>query len=791
MTLHNSTHLLIGILVLVMFSVIGITTYQLYNTAFHEEHERLIETVKSQARLIEAIARFDRKFSGRNMPGGPEAATLSKIQDAHQNYVGIHKTGEFTLAKLENGYIRFLLHHRNKPLPSLPSPPDKIKMGSDYAIPMQFALAGQSGTVIANDYRGALVLAAYEPVDVLDYGIVAKIDIEEIREPFIRAGLLSLLFGTALIILAAVGFRSVTRPLIDRIYRSEETYRLAMEATEDGIWDWDIQKGSIYYSPGWAKILGAENVAIEPIDWKSRLHEDDANRVMRSLKLHLAGRCNDWQQEHRVRRNDGSWSWVLARGRVVSRDQEGNPLRMLGTITDINFKKANEEIIWQQANHDNLTLLPNRKLFHELLEQKIKQSQRKRQELWVLFLDLDGFKEINDTLGHQNGDELLILVAERLKASLRQSDIVARLGGDEFVIILSDVTNAVVVDRIAEKLVSAIGHTYELNQDHLFITTSIGIANYPKDADNANDLVKYADQSMYAAKREGKNRYSYFTPELQQESRRRLQIAADLRKGLSGNQFQLYYQPIVNLTSGKIQEAEALIRWIHPDKGMISPADFIQIAEESGIIHEIGSWVFDSAFRQLKQWQSCLNFRFKLSINMSPHHFLNTNPERERWLESIHANGVSGQNIVVEITEGLLLKSDKTVKERLLRYRDMGVQVAIDDFGTGYSSLAYLKEFDIDYLKIDQSFIRNLGPDTSEQTLSEAIIVMAQKLGLQVIAEGIETEQQREILNNMGCDYGQGYFFSRPLPAEQFESVYLKPFIQNNPGQEVFNGLMQ
>ena len=779
-TLDKSTHLLISILVIVMLTVIGVTTSQLYNAALIEEHERLIETVKSQARLIEAIARFDRKYSQTDIPGGAEAATLLQIREAHENFVGLHKTGEFTLAKLENNQIKFLLLQRNKPDPSLPPPPENIILGSDYAVPMQLALTGKSGTVIANDYRGALVLAAYEPVAVLDYGIVAKIDIEEIREPFIRASLLSLFLGTILIVIAGIGFRTVTRPLIERVYKSEETYRLAMEATQDGFWDWDIQSGKVYYSPGWKNILGDQDLITETIDWKSRVHEDDKERVLKTLRLHLGDRLKVWQEEHRLRKNDGDWSWVLARGKVVSRDKEGNPLRMLGTITDINFKKSNEEIIWHQANYDTLTLLPNRKLFQELLNQKIKQAQRNKQDLWVLFLDLDGFKEINDTLGHHKGDELLVMVAERLKSSLRKSDIVARLGGDEFVIILSDVTDPVYVDRVAEKLVNIIGHTYDLSHDHIFITTSIGIANYPNDAGNANDLVKFADQSMYAAKREGKNRYSYFTPELQKESQIRLQIAADLRKGLSRDEFQLYYQPIIDLRTGRVQKAEALIRWIHPEKGVINPAAFIPIAEESGVIHEIGSWVFETAFNQLRQWQSYVNFRIKLSINMSPYQFLNNNPKHEKWLEDIHQYGISGDNIVIEITEGLLLKNDQTVIDKLLKCRDMGVQVAIDDFGTGYSSLAYLTEFDIDYLKIDQSFVRKLGHGTNEQALSEAIIVMAHKLGLEVIAEGIETQNQRDILGGMGCDYGQGYLFAKPLTMEQFENTYIQPFIEKN-----------
>jgi EAL domain-containing protein (putative c-di-GMP-specific phosphodiesterase class I) len=255
-----------------------------------------------------------------------------------------------------------------------------------------------------------------------------------------------------------------------------------------------------------------------------------------------------------------------------------------------------------------------------------------------------------------------------------------------------------------------------------------------------------------------------------------MQIATELRNGLANGEFQLYYQPIVCLRTGEIRKAEVLIRWIHPERGVISPVEFIPIAEESAFIHELGSWVFEAAIRQLKQWQAHVNLSLKLSINMSPYQFLNNNPKHEKWLGYINEHGISGNNIVIEITEGLLLKNDKPVKDKLVHYHDLGVQVAIDDFGTGYSSLSYLNEFDIDYLKIDQAFVRKLGQESREQALSEAIVVMAHKLGLRVIAEGIETEQQRDLLIRMGCDYGQGYLFSMPLPAEQFEQACLQSF---------------
>jgi len=555
---------------------------------------------------------------------------------------------------------------------------------------------------------------------------------------------------------------------------SEEKYRMAMGAAQDGMWDWDVVTGNVHYSPGWGRIVGEEMVENNYGSWEKRIHQDDKERILESLQDHLAGKTEVWQEEHRLQKSDGSWAWVLGRGQVVKKNEDQNPLRMIGTMSDVTNKKENEEIIWQQANYDNLTHLPNRKLFHELLDQEIKQMHRDKQQLWVLFLDLDGFKEVNDTLGHDNGDALLILVAERIRSILREADIVARLGGDEFVVVLSQTVELNYVDEIASHLIEVLGESYKLANDDVHITASIGIANYPNDADNVTDLMKFADQSMYAAKKEGKNRYSYFTPALQKASLVRNQISSDLRRAIVRDEFALHYQPIINLENNEVLKAEALIRWMHPEKGLISPASFIPIAEDTGVICEIGSWVFDHSFKQLQQWKTHIDNTFQMSINMSPFQLKVTESKYDNWLDRLKNYDLSGENIVVEITEGLLLKKQELVNKRLLQYRDAGVQVAIDDFGTGYSSLSYLKEFDIDYLKIDQSFTRNLEPGSNEESLSEAIVVMAHKLGLKVIAEGIETEQQLNMLKAMGCDYGQGYFFSRPLPAGEFERAYIR-----------------
>jgi len=437
---------------------------------------------------------------------------------------------------------------------------------------------------------------------------------------------------------------------------------------------------------------------------------------------------------------------------------------------DITEKIEKEELIWQQANYDPLTSLPNRKLFHDLLDQEIKKAHRNKKQLWTLFLDLDGFKEVNDTLGHNTGDSLLVLVSQRIQYALREADIIARFGGDEFIIVLPEESK---VDTVASKIVDVVAESFELDNHEVHITASIGIANYPNDADNITDLLKFSDQAMYEAKKDGKNRFSYFTPELQNASRKRTEVSTDLRQALQRNEFQLYYQPIVSLDTYEIDKAEVLIRWKHPEKGFISPAEFIPIAEETGVIAEIGIWVFDNAFKQLQSWQSKVRAGLQLSINMSPFQLKITDKKYDNWLKRLDSHSLSGESIVIEITEGLLLKSNEMVMDRILQYRDAGVQVAIDDFGTGYSSLAYLNQFDIDYLKIDKSFIRHLTPGSSAHSLSEAIVVMAHKLGLKVIAEGIESELQRDLLVKMGCDYGQGYLFSKPLPANEFEKIML------------------
>ncbi|MBF0266793.1 MAG: EAL domain-containing protein, partial [Gammaproteobacteria bacterium] len=440
---------------------------------------------------------------------------------------------------------------------------------------------------------------------------------------------------------------------------------------------------------------------------------------------------------------------------------------------DISQLKENEALIKRQERYDSLTSLPNRKFFLEILNEQIALANRTNEPLWVLFLNLDDFKYINDILGHSEADKLLIMVTQRILNSIRETDIVARIGGDEFVVILHSVNEVADIDKVASKLLYAISQPYEFDIENLHVTVSIGISNYPNDADNADNLLKFADQSMSAAKSEGRNRYTYFTPSLQYGAMIRNQMITDLNQAIKDDHFQLFYQPIIDLHNDKVYKAESLIRWFHPDKGIISPGSFIPIAEETGIISEIGQWIFKDAFKQIETWSKDLPDSFQLSINLSPIQLKNLDPKYHSWINDLSNIKDTGASIIVEITENMLIKDQELVNQKLIDYRNAGVEVAIDDFGTGYSSLSYLKEFDIDYLKVDQSFVRNLKPGSKEESLIEAIIVMAHKLNFKVIAEGIETQQQLSMLKAMDCDFGQGYIFSRPIPANEFKEKFL------------------
>ena len=491
---------------------------------------------------------------------------------------------------------------------------------------------------------------------------------------------------------------------------------------------------------------------------------------------------NMWQTIKR----DGSWSGEIRNRRKDGRellesltintilDENGNVYRYIALFSDITERKNFEALIINHANYDQLTQLPNRRLFHDRLGQALKKSKRDNDITALLLIDLDRFKEINDTQGHDVGDILLIEAAKRIKNCVREHDTVARIGGDEFTVILTNLSDISDIGRIAQAIIMCLNVPFLLNKSKSYVSASIGISLYPEDAHDAVELIKCADQAMYQAKREGRSRFNYFTKEMQVASDSRLKLAIDLSEAMTLRQFEIYYQPIIDLANGKIVKAEALLRWKHPQHDQINPEIFIPIAEEIGLIQEIGEWLFTQTIMQIKKLTEEFRSDFQISINMSPIQFHEEQNEHKGWIKKLNELGLPGSCIVIEITEGLLIRNDEKVRMGLLNFRNAGIQVAIDDFGTGYSALSYLKKFNIDYIKIDQLFIKNLEIGVADLALCEAIVVMAHKLGLKVIAEGIETKQQWDLLYEMGCDYGQGYLFSKPVSAHEIEQYILE-----------------
>lgn len=555
------------------------------------------------------------------------------------------------------------------------------------------------------------------------------------------------------------------------LVQNEERWKLALESTGDGVWDWYVQTGVEYFSRRCKEIYGFAEGEIanrsEALD--GRTHPDDVAQMQRDREAHFKGETETYTNEHRILCKDGSWKWVLTRGMVISRDTRGQPLRMIGTHTDISDRKNAEAQVWKQAHFDALTGLPNRRMLRHRLDNAILHSQEHGENLAILFIDLDHFKEVNDTLGHDGGDLLLVQAAQRIQNCLNPHDTVARMGGDEFTVVLSNAGDSTHIEKTVQNILDSMATAFQIGSEQVFVSASVGVALYPQNACLVEDLLKHADQALYVAKGAGRNRFSFFTPALQEAAVLRARLAADLRLAMPEQQFALVYQPIVHLGTGKVHKAEALLRWQHPQRGAVSPAQFIPIAESTGLIVEIGEWVFQQAALQVAQWQAVYGRDFQISVNKSPVQFHRRDTAQPSWGAHLRSMDLAGSSIAVEITEGLLLDTNEHVARQLEELRACGITISLDDFGTGYSSLTYLQKIAIDYIKIDQSFVRNLTPASTDLALCKAIIRMAHDLGMQVVAEGVETPDQRDLLVAAGCDFGQGYWFARPMTVPAFE----------------------
>ncbi|MEF8719154.1 MAG: EAL domain-containing protein [Candidatus Accumulibacter necessarius] len=566
------------------------------------------------------------------------------------------------------------------------------------------------------------------------------------------------------------------------LIESEERWKFALEGAGEGVWDWNIQTGDAVYSRRWKEMLGyAEGeIGNNSSEWSSRVHPEDMPKVMAAIQAHIDGKTRSAAIEFRMFCKDGTWLWTLGRGMVVSRDANGKPLRLVGTNADVTERKATADKIERLAFYDPLTDLPNRRLLLDRLEQALSSSTRHHRYGALMLLDMDDFKTLNDTLGHDVGDQLLVEVTSRLQAAVREGDTVARHGGDEFVVILEDLSEdtlaATQAENVAVKILHVVSQPYLLdltlregltNKRSYHCTSSIGITLFRGHSLSADELMRRADTAMYQAKAGGRNSLRFFDPEMQAVVAARATLDSDLREAVREGQFCLYYQPQVD-SAGNRTGAEALVRWRHPRRGLVPPVEFIPQAEATGLIIPIGRWVLETACAQLVAWEDLPKMsHLTVAVNVSARQFRHGDFV-DQVLAIIDGTGVNPQKLKLELTESLLLDDVEDIITKMTVLKARGIGFSLDDFGTGYSSLSYLKRLPLDQLKIDQSFVRDVLTDPNDAAIARTIVALAQSMGLAVIAEGVETEAQREFLAANGCTAYQGFLFGRPMPQGEF-----------------------
>jgi diguanylate cyclase (GGDEF)-like protein/PAS domain S-box-containing protein len=492
----------------------------------------------------------------------------------------------------------------------------------------------------------------------------------------------------------------------------------------------------------------------------------ESRQLWQSIRLQVQ-RVGVWQGEVNSARRNGERFWEQL---IVTpiKDSDGEATGYLILGEDISIRKRYEQQLLRQANYDILTGLPNRMLALDRLKLALAQARRENTLVGVMFLDLDNFKHINDTLGHDAGDNLLIEAARRISSCLRGTSTVARLGGDEFLVILPGLTDVEASTQVAQRILATFEPPYLLNGQEVFVTTSIGIAIFPYDSDNSGMLLQHADAAMYQAKNKGKSAYAVFAPEMTEISHERLQMESLMRRALEQQEFELYFQPIVRTDTGNLAFAEALLRWNNPSLGMVMPDRFIPLAEETGLITPIGEWVLRESCMAAKRWHEQTGLRIGISVNVSPRQF--RDPFFVRTvMQALQQSGLDPELLELEITERLILDNTIETADILRELDESGIRLSVDDFGTGYSALSYLKSYPFDTLKIDKSFVQDVMKEEDDASLVKAIINMAHSLDLRVIAEGVEEEAQTHFLKEQGCDFSQGYFYSRPLPSEEFD----------------------
>ncbi len=550
----------------------------------------------------------------------------------------------------------------------------------------------------------------------------------------------------------------------ERLRANEERLNLAISVANEGVWDWHMDTDQVFFDERYYTMAGYEPGEFPGCfdAFIERVHPDDLHGVQRAIDNYLSGDADEYRVEFRLRCKDASFMWIEAKGKLFHDEgTDGPTLRFVGTHADINARREAQDQLRYQAHHDMLTQLPNRRMSLDRLAEALAVAERARRQVAVMYLDLDDFKKINDSLGHEAGDLLLQEAARRLRSCLAVGDTVGRLGGDEFVIVLSDLNHAQDAASVAQRLLREFHAPVQIANRELLVTTSIGIAMYPDDGVTASDLLRKADAALYRSKAEGRDTYSYFTEMLNETATRRVLVEEQLHAALARGEMHLVYQPQIHIATGAVTGFEALLRWSNPVLGAISPAEFIPIAEQTGLIVDIGDFVFEHALGWIGERNRDRPHPVCIAVNVSPRQIRDPDfiAKLNHWL-AIHA--VAPQQVELEITEGVLLAGLGSIDETITRLAAMGFSIAMDDFGTGYASLSYLRHYAFDVIKIDRSFVRDLCVDTADRALISAAIAMAHALDMKVVAEGIESAEQLAALNDLGCDLGQGYWIGKP-----------------------------
>ena len=548
--------------------------------------------------------------------------------------------------------------------------------------------------------------------------------------------------------------------------QNQERYSLAMRASNDGLWDWDLKTNKIFYSDRWKKMLGfnEDEISDTPDEWLSRIHPEDHDRVRASIDAYMEGTTSHFEIEYRIRHFNDNYLWMMAKGLAI-RTPSGRATRFAGSQTDVSERKSNEEQMIYDALHDTLTSIPNRTLLLDRIRQSLVRRKRyPKTSFAIIFIDLDRFRLVNESLGHIHGDELLQLISARLKETIPISDTVARLGGDEFSILLQDIDSVTDVEVIAKDIQNSFSKPFFLGDREVFASASMGIAHSDNDYKTPEEILRDSELAMYRAKRDGKSQSIVFQPQFRQSSLSPIDLDTDLRRALDRDEMELHYQPIISMRDRTISGFEALLRWSHRSRGVISPNEFIPLAEETGLIYDLGQWVLGKACKQIAAWNKSKKKedQLEISINLSSRQFSDPNLV-EGIVENIEKSGFDAEFLKIEITESALMQNAQRSVSMLNQLKDLNIKVCVDDFGTGYSSLSYLHTFPIDTLKIDRSFVHDMSRNFRNMEIIRTIIMLAHNLKLDVIAEGVETREQDAQLSALGCQFAQGFYFSRPI----------------------------